>query len=386
MMGRDQLRPSDSKTPAASKILVIGAGVAGCSFAIRLRQRGIDVDLVEKEAFPRAKVCGCCLGPTGIEQLQELDLLDSVMSRSVTTNRWRASLGGRHLDLKIPAGIAVSREILDPMMVEAAQKTGARVRMQCSAVVESADDATVHVRLEQNGERTIETYDCVVVASGLRAGNLKGMLPWIEQPHGPFGVSFMASSSDVEPGTIYMACDADGYVGLVQLEGGQVDVAAALVSGSTGASSGDPLHRVGQILANSVFASLRLGDLTPLMATPPLRRTRVAGLGRVIAIGDAAGYVEPFTGEGMTWAMQGGIAAADLVARNHYDLKHIGEEWCNYIDVSVKRRKTICRVMTAMLRSPVACRVAATTLSVFPSLARPLLSTAQSKAEVRKRG
>ncbi|MGB7323365.1 MAG: NAD(P)/FAD-dependent oxidoreductase, partial [Rubripirellula sp.] len=357
-------------------------GVAGCSFAIRLRQHGIDVDLAEKDAFPRSKVCGCCLGPTGTAQLRELGLLESVAQRAVTTNHWRASLGGRLVDLKIPTGIAVSREILDPMMVEAAQNAGARIRMECSAVIESADANAVKVRLDQHGERSTASYDCVVVASGLRAGNLKGMLPWVEQPHGPFGVSFMASSPDVEPGTIYMACDNDGYVGLVQLDGGQVDVAAALVSGSTGASLGDPMHRVEQILRRSIFASLRLSDPTPLMATPPLRRTRLAGCGRVIAIGDAAGYVEPFTGEGMTWAMQGGIAAADLIARNHHDLTHVGEAWVKHVDVSVKRRKAICRVMTAMLRSPVACRIAATTLNVFPSLARPLLNKTQSKAQL----
>ncbi len=378
---------------ARARILVIGAGIAGCSFALRLRKHGIDVDVVEKEAFPRAKVCGCCLGPVGVHQLKELGLLDTVMTRAVSTNRWLASLGGRQVNLKIPDGIAISREILDPMMVEAARQAGAQITMQCSATVEMIDEHSVTIRLDQQArleqpariqqpvrsnpfaDRTTIHYDCVVVASGLRAGNLKGMLPWIEEPHGPFGVSFMASSPDVEPGTIYMACDHDGYVGLVQLECGRVDVAAALMSGSAGASQGDPLSRVQQILARSVFPSMRLEGLTPLMATPPLRRTRVAGCGRMIAIGDAAGYVEPFTGEGMTWTMQSGIAAADLVAENLHQLHHIGERWNDYIDVSVKRRQTICRIMTAMLRSPVACRIAATALRVLPSLARPLLHT-----------
>ncbi len=372
---------------SSSRVLVIGAGVAGCSFALRLRQQGFDVDLVEKESFPRAKVCGCCLGPVGIEQIRKLGLLDVVMTRSITTSCWQASLGGRRLTLKIPDGIAVSREVLDPMMIEAADKAGAQVMTHCSASIESVDLQSVAVRFdhhvcgEEKRERRTRTYECVVVASGLRAGNLKGMLPWIQEPHGPFGVSFMASSPDVQPGSIYMACDNDGYVGLVQLESGQVDVAAALVSGSAGASQGDPLCRVQRILKRSTFPSMRLDDLTPLMSTPPLRRSRVAGRGRIIAIGDAAGYVEPFTGEGMTWAMQSGIAAADLVATHIHDLEHVGEQWNTHIDFSVKRRKTICKVMTAMLRSPVACRIAATMLSVFPSLARPLLHTARNSTE-----
>jgi menaquinone-9 beta-reductase len=362
-----------------SRVLVIGAGVAGCAFALRLRQCGIHVDLVEKESFPRAKVCGCCLGPLGIEQLQLLGLLDRARERAVVTNHWQASLGGRMLDLDIPEGIAISREILDPMMVEAAQSAGVQVTMQCTASIESVDAQNVVVRFGQQAEKTTKTYDCVIIASGLRAGNLKGMLPWIEEPHGPFGVSFTAEISEIAPGTIYMACDSDGYVGLVRLASGHVDVAAALVSGSEEASKGNPMHRVEQILHRSVFRSMQIQPLTPLMATPALRRSRVAGDGRIIAIGDAAGYVEPFTGEGMTWAMQDGISAADLVAEHRHDLGRIGQRWSERVNRSTRQRKMICRIMTTALRSPIACRVAATTLGLFPSLARPLLNHRRRK-------
>jgi flavin-dependent dehydrogenase len=359
-----------------ARILVIGAGVAGCSIALRLRQLGINVDLAEKERFPRPKVCGCCIGHIGLEQLRRLGVLDAVVGRAVTTNCWLASLGGRQLRLQIPDGIAISREVLDSMMVEVAVKAGVRVLTLCKATIESMDGEAVAVRFDstvsgQRANQTNKSYDCVVVASGLKAGSLKGLLPWIEEPHGPFGASFMAKSSDLEAGVIYMACDWDGYVGLVQLEGGQIDVAAALVSGSTSASQGDPLTRIKKILARSVLPTIRLESHTPMMTTPPLRRTRVAGRGRIIAIGDAAGYVEPFTGEGMTWAMQEGIHAADLIAAKLHNLEHIGDYWKDSVKACVKRRKTVCRVMTRMLRSTVACRIAGTVLKIFPGLARP---------------
>lgn len=57
-----------------SPILVIGGGIAGASCALRLRQHGIDVLVAEKVAFPRAKVCGCCIGGAGLASLEQLSL------------------------------------------------------------------------------------------------------------------------------------------------------------------------------------------------------------------------------------------------------------------------------------------------------------------------
>ncbi|MFG0262694.1 MAG: NAD(P)/FAD-dependent oxidoreductase [Novipirellula sp. JB048] len=356
-----------------SPVLVIGAGVAGAACALRLRALGMAVDLVEKTTFPRAKVCGCCLGETGLQALSQLGLRERVRERAVRTHRWAASLGGRRVELEIPSGVAISREVLDPLMLEAAIQAGVRVRMDCAAKIEGECAQAVTVKLVQPTATVRADYRCVVIASGLRAGGVQGLLPWTELPHGPFGVSFMASSAEIDTGVIYMACHADGYVGMVKLADGRVDVAAALHSGASSAALGDPVTRVESILAASEFAPLGLTDRSAVMTTPPLRRARRRGHGRLLAIGDAAGYVEPFTGEGMTWGMQSGIAAAEWIAARQAQLQTAGDQWHEQLEIRLRRKQRTCRLVTAMLRSPVVCRIAAATLDWCPGLAAPLL-------------
>ncbi|GAA5507594.1 NAD(P)/FAD-dependent oxidoreductase [Novipirellula caenicola] len=358
---------------SCSPVLIIGSGVAGAACAIRLRSHGVAVDLVEKATFPRTKVCGCCIGEAGLNAFSQLGIRDEVLEHGMTTRRWCASLAGRRIELSIPLGVAISREVLDPLMMQAAVRSGADVSMNCTATIKASSSDYVSVQLDQNDATIMKNYRCVVVASGLRSGNCSGLLPWTELPHGPFGISMMASSVDVDPGVIYMACNQDGYVGLVKLADGRVDVAAALQSRQSSVAGGDPVTRVQRILAASQFASLSLTEFSPAMTTPPLRRSRRAGHGRVLAIGDAAGYVEPFTGEGMTWGMQGAIAAADLIASTVGDWGHVGDDWEQKLAVLLRRRKRTCRVVTTALRSPAACRIAAGTLQLFPRLATPLL-------------
>ena len=78
-----------------------------------------------------------------------------------------------------------------------------------------------------------------MVAAGLNVAGVARFLPWVEPPTGPFGVGFTADlGDDCEPGVIYMACDDDGYVGVVRLEDGRTDIAAALRSGAVGRVGG----------------------------------------------------------------------------------------------------------------------------------------------------
>lgn len=354
-------------------ILVIGGGVAGSACALRLRQHGIEVHVAEKTSFPRTKVCGCCLGGAGLETLRQLRQRDWVMETGVATRCWQASIGGRLVELALPTGVAISRQALDSHLLGVAADQAATVWMPCQASLDSVDEDHVTAGLVIDGQPVQQRFSAVVVASGLTAGGLQTRLPWKETPHGPFGISFTATSNMIEPGVIYMACDADGYVGLVQLEDGRVDIAAALVSGSGAASNGSPGERVDAILTRSEFPVWELGQQSPLMTTPPLRRTRIAGSGRLLAIGDAAGYSEPFTGEGMTWAMQSGIAAADTIAASIHDLSSVGQSWDRQLGGLLRKKKWACRTLTGALRWDLTRRTLGCTLANWPSLATPLI-------------
>jgi flavin-dependent dehydrogenase len=359
---------------AEARILVIGGGPAGSCCAIRLRQHGIAVDLAEKHSFPRPKVCGCCLGGAGLAALDVLGLAEPILRLGCPISRWQGSIGSRSVTIALPSGVSISRELLDAELLRAASSAGATVGQPTRAVIVDSDPSGVTVRIDRNGSQCQRVYDCVVVAAGLNAAGVSRFLPWVQAPSGPFGVGFTADlGNDCEPGVIYMACDDDGYVGVVRLEDGRADVAAALRSGTAARVGAAPIDRVRQILASSRLPRWSFSDDTAVMTTPALRRRRVVGRNRVLAIGDTAGYVEPFTGEGITWAIQSGILAAETIANHPSDWLTIGEEWRQIYASAFSSRNFLCRAVTTAMRSSLARRVIGPTLAMWPGLARPLV-------------
>ncbi|MEM9588145.1 MAG: hypothetical protein AAGA03_12760, partial [Planctomycetota bacterium] len=165
----------------------------------------------------------------------------------------------------------------------------------------------------------------------------------------------------------------------------RVDVAAAL---NRKRHAQSPIARVASVLATSRLNQHghwdRWRDAVsadepsrqahgPLHTTPPLRRRRQVACQRVMAIGDAAAYIEPFTGEGMTWAMQSGISMADLIARAPATGNELANEWQRKWKSLSRLPKWQCRLMVRLLESPTASRYLGTVLSRFPHLAVPSL-------------
>ena len=357
-------------------VLIIGGGVSGSVCALSLRRQGIEVDLAEKSIFPRSKVCGCCIGGTGLSVLRSLQVDDWVSSEGQRLERWVGSMGGYRVEVPLDSGVAISRERLDTELLLRVKQAGANVMVPVSAAVQSLDRDHVSVLLEDSsGENQVKQYDLVIVASGLNATGANRLLPWKEPPHGPFGISFYGSTSHLSTGSLGMACDRDGYVGVVRLEDGRVDIAAALKSGSDSRQVGKPVDRVLGILERS---RLELGGIevqSRISVTPPLRRSRLAGKGRLVAIGDASGYVEPFTGEGMTWGMMSGVAVSRLITESSLDeLGDLGDRWCRRQKKLLASKRRVCRLLTTALQNSILCYGTGFLLSRMPSLASPLVS------------
>ncbi len=102
----------------------------------------------------------------------------------------------------------------------------------------------------------------------------------------------------------------------MQLEDGRIELATALRLRRDPQRRGREavIEAIQKILTQCGFDRLPEADFESLQTTPPLTRQRRVGHGRLIAVGDAAGYVEPFTGEGMAWAIENGVAAGVAVA------------------------------------------------------------------------
>jgi 2-polyprenyl-6-methoxyphenol hydroxylase-like FAD-dependent oxidoreductase len=361
-------------------VLVIGAGPTGSFLARELRRAGVEVLLVDRSEFPRWKVCGCCLNGAALSLLEEAGL-GNLLPRcgAVALNRVNLAAGSGTVTLRLPAGAALSRESLDSALIRAAVDEGVTFLPGTMARVgrEAPGHRQVTLSSAVQGE-TVVTARIVVVADGLSGLSLTREPGHrvLAQRHSRIGAGAVAARAPdwVERGAIYMYCGTGGYVGAVRLEDGRLDVAAAL----------DPQHvrRHGN-LGTAVSAILRerkwpgAGVIATLSwrGTPLLSRRAEAPAGeRYFIVGDAAGYVEPFTGEGIAWGLVSAAALSSLVRRAVRDWQpSLIQLWQLRLCQLLTRRRVLCRLLTLTLRSPLLSSALVRLLRLAPIVARPFL-------------
>ncbi len=364
-------------------VIVIGAGPAGALAARQLALRGLAVLLVDRAAFPRWKVCGACLNAAALRTLTVVGL-EHLIARhgGMPLTEMQLAAGGQRAVVPLTGRIALSRSAFDTALVEAAVGAGANLLTETWARLHGATGAERRVTLRRAGAQAVVTARIVVAAMGL-GGTAE--VKTIVQPGARFGAGAVAevAPATYRPGTIYMACGAGGYVGLVRIEDGRLNLAAALAAGAVRQHGGvGPL--AGALLAEAGLPAVPGIAQLPWRGTPPLTRRPVRlAAERLFLIGDAAGYVEPFTGDGVAWALAAGVAIAPIVAHacERRD-PALAAHWSACHRRIVRTRQWPCRLLAGLLRRPVLTRGLVALVQRMPRLAAPLARLVERPAVV----
>jgi len=360
---------------------VVGAGPAGSMTAYALSRTGKSVLLLDRQSFPRWKVCGGTLSP-GTRDLLIGAGLGYILQESGARPLQTIRLGGWSIqtDLSLRGSLALSRSVLDSALVQAAVQQGARFYQNATAKlgVLSHDGWSLQVSL---GDERVEVHARAVVAadglgSGLmtRAGVPSRVSSSSKRPLVGLGGVFLPEVSGFESGIIHMAVGEEGYVGLVRVEDGSLNVAAAL-SPVALRRAGSPSDVVNSILAGGGWEGLPPAPETGWKGTPELtRRPGRLGAERLFAVGDAAGYVEPFTGEGVLWALSGARRLAPLVAsvRDVWEPRLL-DEWEVAHERLVGRAQHLCRATAWVLARPFLSSSLLRVLKSYPNVASPAI-------------
>jgi flavin-dependent dehydrogenase len=369
--------------------LVVGAGPAGSLAARELARHGRTVLLVDRSSFPRWKVCGCCLNLRARDALARAGLgaLPEQLGGRPLTEILVAARGCR-ATIPLPGGVAVSREAFDRTLIDAAISAGAHFLPDTNAVLGACIADRREVTLTQSLVRVTARTKLVLAADGLGgrllAGHENFVVPPDQDSRIGAGVVVESPPCSFRDGIVYMACGRAGYVGMVLLEDGRLDVAAAFDrdgvrrAGGPGSAASAVLAEVGWSLPNLA--------ILPWRGTAALTRRASRLFGeRVLVLGDAAGYVEPFTGEGMAWALASAIAIAPLALQGVAQWEPaVGSQWERVHRRVVTGRQAACRIVARALRHPILARTAIHILSRMPSLAAPVVRRLNSAPVVTK--
>ncbi len=362
-------------------IAVIGAGPAGSLAARQAAQLGASVLLVDKAAFPRPKVCGCCLSGSALKALQAVGLGDLPQRLGARPHsEFRLAAGGRMASIPLSSGAVLSRESFDAGLVEEALISGAQFLPRTTASLSGSDKNSRLLSLSQQNNQTVIRSRTVITADGLCGNLLRGdqNLKTVADSRSRIGIGAVSPNGPgfYSAGTIFMACGKGGYAGLVRLEDGRLDIAAAVDSTFLKKQEG---------AAGSVAALLQEAGFPPVEAisslswsgTPALTRRRISMASeRVFVIGDAAGFVEPFTGEGMAWALGSAAAVVPfaLKASARWDPSLAAGWEKTYRAMIIKRQRT-CRWVSGLLRHTALTPLFVRVLSSFPSFSMPVTQT-----------
>jgi len=317
-------------------VLVVGAGPGGSAAAYHLARHGIDVTVVEKAAFPREKVCGDGLTPRSVKAIQDMGVdttdpgFEKVIGLRTHARRTTIQLPWPDLTSFPPYGLVMPREGFDHLLAQRAVKAGARLMERTEAVAPRFVDgyvagATVRPAGERDAEPTEIRARFVLAADGA-ASRFATPAGVTRDPKKPLGIAarryfridyhpgpWIESWLDLRDGDLLLP----GYGWLFPVAGGRINLGAGLLNTFSNFKDVSAQHLF-DAFAQMLPPEWGIGEETAegrVLSGPlpmGLNRTPQAVPG-LLLVGDAAGAVNPFNGEGIAYAIETGEIAAELV-------------------------------------------------------------------------
>src|SRR5256714_1483712 len=288
-------------------VAIVGGGPAGSSCAAFCAAAGLRTVVLEREKFPREKVCGDCLNPACWPILRRLELADRV--RSLPHGKLDRvefiGIRGRRVTIELPVGddaeIAVKRSLFDQLLLDRAQELGATVFESVTVTALSSPDPRRDHWVISAGEKTFRARTLIAADGrnstvarlcGLRPRSAKERVAL--QTHWPLPPDF--------GDRVVLEFRPEGYSGQAPVGDGALNICLVSVPA--------------RIAPLRTWAEGRFQippDHSWRTITPLTRDPISPGQPGLFLVGDAARVVEPFTGEGIYYALASGDLAAKAI-------------------------------------------------------------------------
>ena len=313
-------------------IVVIGGGPAGCAMALDLNSRGYNVALCDQAKFPRDKVCGEFISPGADPILEQLGVLNAI--EALTPKRLKgvaiSSYESKELGIDYPVAtesglrptsLSVPRFQLDALFLKQVQSAGVKVFEQHKVTDFIFNESCVAGVKGWDETKTSFSIDCklVVDAGGRNAASLR-KFSLKREPKGSTKIAFSAHWQGVvlPKDYCYMHVSRPGYTGISSVGNDRTNV-VMVVEGSAFAGGKiekpkDFYHRV--LMQNHRRSKmLESGErIEPVRFVESLAfSVKPVPCGGLMLVGDATGFIDPFTGEGIYLSLRSSQLAGEVI-------------------------------------------------------------------------
>ena len=310
-------------------VIIAGGGPAGASAAIHLATRGVRVLLVEQKKFPRPKLCGEFISPEcalHFERLQVADAMSAAQPSHLTATVFYSRTGK---NVRVPSSwfgantvaLGLSRAEMDERLLRRASAAGADVLEDAQATNVTVERQTVcGLTIKQGARETSYRAAVIIDATGRNRALTRKLIPQGTRHERRPMVAFKAHFEDtqIEPGSCEIYFYRGGYGGLSSIENGLSNlcfIASARDVRSCNAHADRVMREVVCQNRRATFTLERARLSSPWLAVSleGFGRSSAAPLNGLLTIGDAASFIDPFTGSGMLMALESGELAANAI-------------------------------------------------------------------------
>ena len=376
-------------------VAIAGAGPAGSSAAIQLALAGARVLLIEEKKFPRPKLCGEFISPECLTHFKRLGVMEQMTAAGGAAVSETVFYSRHGNSVAVPSewfmsgtqALGLSRSEMDHQLLQRAKQTGVLVLEEAHASRLICEREEVRGIRVKSGD-AMQDYEALITVDA--TGRTRSLARHLDPPRphqrkhiNPL-VAFKAhlTGARMAAGACEIYFYKRGYGGLSAVEGGVSNLCFIVAANDVRRYNSNPELVLRQVVMKNARAAYTLAEAT---AGTPWLSVALERFGRgilapapgLLTIGDAAAFIDPFTGSGMLMALESGQVAAEAIVKNLSQLRRAS----GFQSMAINYEAEYQRRFASRLRVSGLLRRAA----FFPNLAEAAILLSGTSSTLRRK-